>query len=175
MNVGSERDASPSLTLMTIPLYVPTLLADGVPLSRPVLLLKLAHVGRFAIENVSGSPSASLADGVKEKDWSCVTVVVGVPLIDGGEFGGGALGGGSTGGVAVTVIANVGNDRVAWPSLTLMTIPLCVPTAPAEGVPLSRPVALLKVAQLGRPVIENVSPSPSPSLADGVNEYGCPC
>ena len=98
-------------------------------------------------------------------------MVAGVPLIDGGEFGGGVLGGGA-GGAAVTVIANVGNDRVAWPSLTLMTMPLCVPTAPAEGVPLSRPVPLLKVAQLGRLVIENVSPSPSPSLADGENEYG---
>ena len=150
---------------------MPALLADGVPLSRPVVLLKLVHGGRFEIENVSGLPSASLADGVNEKDWSCRTVVTGVPLIDGGEFGCGALGGGA-GGAAVTVIANAGNDRVASPSLTLMTIPLCVPTAPAEGVPLSGPVPLLNVAQLGRPAIENVTPSPSGSLAEGENEYG---
>ena len=38
--------------------------APGVPCSVPVVGLNVAHVGRFAIENVSALPSKSEAVGV---------------------------------------------------------------------------------------------------------------
>jgi hypothetical protein len=53
----------PSLTLITILLDVPTLLALGVPCNRPVVVLNVAHAGALLIENVSGSPSGSDAVG----------------------------------------------------------------------------------------------------------------
>ena len=62
-NAGSCAVAVPSLTLITMLLNVPTLLAVGVPCSRPVVVLNVAHDGRFAIENVNGLPSGSLAVG----------------------------------------------------------------------------------------------------------------
>jgi hypothetical protein len=40
--------------------------AVGVPLSRPVLLLKLAQAGRLLTANVSVRPSGSVAEGWKE-------------------------------------------------------------------------------------------------------------
>src|SRR5262245_15873361 len=49
-----------------------------------------------------------------------------------------------------------------------------VPTLPAAGVPCSRPVVALNVAQPGRFVMLNVSVPPSESLAVGVNEYWVP-
>ena len=49
-----------------------------------------------------------------------------------------------------------------------------MPTLPAAGVPLSCPVAMLKVAQGGRFVIENDSVWPAGPLAVGVNEYVVP-
>jgi hypothetical protein len=60
-NAASDADAVPSLTLITMLLFVPTCAAPGVPCSRPVVVSKVAHTGRFAIENVSGSLSASAA------------------------------------------------------------------------------------------------------------------
>lgn len=48
-----------------MPLYVPTLLLAGVPLSSPVAVLKLAHAGLAVIENVSVSPVGALAEGWK--------------------------------------------------------------------------------------------------------------
>jgi hypothetical protein len=50
---------------MTIPEYVPTFDALGVPFIDPVALLKLSHPGRLAILNVRLSPSGSDAVGVK--------------------------------------------------------------------------------------------------------------
>ena len=44
---------------------------------------------------------------------------------------------------------------------------LVVPTLPAPGVPVNRPVVALNVAHDGRFVIENVSGLPSGSLAVG--------
>jgi hypothetical protein len=52
------------------------------------------------------------------------------------------------------VIENAGNEAVAWPSVTLITMLLKLPTFDDDGVPDSRPVLVLNVAQLGRPVIE---------------------
>jgi hypothetical protein len=62
-NAGSCAVACPSLTLITMLLYVPTLLAAGVPCNRPVVALNVAHDGAFVIEYVNGLPSGSLAVG----------------------------------------------------------------------------------------------------------------
>src|SRR5688500_476668 len=58
-NGASAARRLPSLTLMMMFEYVPALVETGVPDSCPVALLKVAHAGRFAIANVSGSPLAS--------------------------------------------------------------------------------------------------------------------
>ncbi len=89
-----------------------------------------------------------------------MTLVAGVPVIVGAVLGG-----------ALTVIANEGSDVVARPSVTLMTMPDVVPTFAVVGVPLSRPVVVLNVAQVGMPVMLNVNGSLSASLAVGWNEY----
>ncbi len=60
---GSDALAEPSLTLMTMLRYGPIALAAGVPASRPVLVLKVAHAGRLAMLNVSALPSGSDAAG----------------------------------------------------------------------------------------------------------------
>lgn len=134
-NAGSDAFVRPSLTLMTTFEYVPTFEVVGVPDSCPVVVLKVAQLGRFAIENVSASPSASVAVGRKLYAAFALTVPDAVPLIVGARL------------PAPTLIANAGSEVVALPSLALMTIEECVPAA--DGVPLKRPVAVLKDAQLG--------------------------
>ena len=62
LNAGREIGVIPSVTEMTIPDVVPTLAAVGVPLSWPVAVLKVAHVGLLIIENVRLLP---VAEGVK--------------------------------------------------------------------------------------------------------------
>jgi hypothetical protein len=99
--------ASPSLTLMTMPLNVPTFWLVGVPDSRPVPVLNVAQLGMFAIVKPSVSLSASAALGVNEYAVPAVTLVGGVPLIVGARFGG-----------ACTLIANAGSAVDARPSLT---------------------------------------------------------
>jgi len=64
-NAGKESANSPSLTLITIPVVVPTSPCNGVPDSSPVDVSKLDHVGWLTILNVKGSFSGSLAVGVK--------------------------------------------------------------------------------------------------------------
>ena len=64
---------------------------------------------------------------------------------------------------------NAGSALVAVPLLALMTMLEYVPTADFAGVPASRPVLLLKLAQGGRLATEKVSVLPSGSLAVGVN------
>ena len=64
-NAGRLADLPPSDAVMTMPDVVPTCELAGVPLKRPVVLLKLAHDGLFAIENTSGSPFESFAVGWK--------------------------------------------------------------------------------------------------------------
>ena len=83
-NASSDADALPLLTLITIPLYVPTSLADGVPLSCPVAILKVAQAGLFVIENERRLPEGSLAVGVNEYAVPAVTLVAGVPEMVGG-------------------------------------------------------------------------------------------
>lgn len=51
----------PLLAVMVIPLDVPTLTIDGVPVNAPVVALKFAQPGLFATENVI---AVLLADGV---------------------------------------------------------------------------------------------------------------
>ena len=65
-NAGSTALDVPSLTLITMFEYVPTLAAAGVPLNRPVLVLKLAQEGLLLIENVSVLPLGSVVVGMKE-------------------------------------------------------------------------------------------------------------
>lgn len=64
-NAGRLADLPPSDALMTMLDVVPTCEFAGVPLKRPVVLLKLAHEGLFVIENTSGSPFESFAVGWK--------------------------------------------------------------------------------------------------------------
>ena len=65
VNGASDACAAPSDTVIETFGYEPTFAAAGVPLKRPVEVLKLAHDGRLAIENVSACPSGSEAVGVK--------------------------------------------------------------------------------------------------------------
>ena len=65
-NAGSAALDVPSLTLITMFEYVPTLAAAGVPLSWPVPVLKLAQEGLLLIENVSVLPLGSVVVGVNE-------------------------------------------------------------------------------------------------------------
>src|SRR6185369_10465102 len=123
--------------------------APGVPERRPVLALNVAQVGRFAIVKVSASLSASAAVGWNAYAVPCFAFVAGVPLIVGGRFVVGA----------VTLMANAGRAALALPSLTLMTIPVVVPTFAAAGVPVRAPVAVLNCAHDGLFTIVNVSVS----------------
>ena len=59
-----------------------------------------------------------------------------------------------------TVIAKAGSDADPDPSLTLITMPVEVPTLAAAGVPVSLPVAVLNVAHEGLPLIEKVNTPP---------------
>src|SRR5204863_9374961 len=118
---------------------VPTLGAVGVPCSRPVVVLKEAHVGRFVMLKVSVPPSASLAVGWNEYAVPAVTDVGGTPEIVGGTFG-----------TALTTIENAASCALPpCPSLTPIPTFAHVPMLAAAGVPCSRPVVVLKVAQLG--------------------------
>lgn len=62
---GSALSDWPSETEMEILGYVPAEPAGGMPLSRPLPVAKVAHVGLPEILNVTGSPSGSLAVGRK--------------------------------------------------------------------------------------------------------------
>ncbi|MEQ1559109.1 MAG: hypothetical protein ABL933_09270 [Methyloglobulus sp.] len=77
----------PSLTLMPIALVMPTFAVVGVPVSAPVLILKLAQAGLLEILNVKGFLSKSLAAGVKLYAFPTLIVVNGVPFITGIRFG----------------------------------------------------------------------------------------
>ena len=62
---GSEDVTRPSLTRIVMFEYVLAVPAPGVPDSAPFVVLNVAQDGRLAIENVSGLPSRSEADGRK--------------------------------------------------------------------------------------------------------------
>lgn len=65
--VNGDSDALdlPSLTVMVTPAKLPTLLLVGVPLNRPVAVLKLAQTGLLTMLKPSASPLASAAVGLK--------------------------------------------------------------------------------------------------------------
>jgi len=160
LNEASEALAEPSLTLMTMPVVVPTSPAPGVPASKPVAVLNVAHAGRFAMLNVNVLPSGSLAVGRNEYGVPGSTDPAGLPEIVGARF--------VVPLVPLTVIPKAGSEAPAAPSLTPITMLEKLPVD--VGVPVSRPVLELKVAQLGRFAIVNVNVLPSGSLAVGVNE-----
>jgi len=151
-NVGNATVAVPSLTLITISTCIAAVV--GVPVSRPVEVENVAHVGRLTIEKVSVSPLASLAVGWNVYALPATTVVTGVPEIVGGVFGRGD-----------TLIENAGKEVLTVPSFTAMTILECV--AAVVGVPLKRPVELENVAHAGAFEIVKLSVLPSASEAVG--------
>ena len=55
-----------------------------MPLSCPVLELKVAHEGLLVMLKVSAPPLGSVVVGVNEYAWPATTLVAGVPLIVGG-------------------------------------------------------------------------------------------
>ena len=61
-----EAVCVPSLTEIVILESVPASALEGVPVSAPVVLLKLAHDGLLLIEKVSEPPLGSVVVGVKE-------------------------------------------------------------------------------------------------------------
>ena len=67
LKAGKDVDANEaSVTVMTMPLVVPTSLLVGVPLRVPVVVLKEAQLGVVLMLNARVSPSStSLAVGVK--------------------------------------------------------------------------------------------------------------
>ena len=89
MNAGSWADARPSVTVTRMFWCTPVVV--GVPASRPVLVLNVAQVGRFAMLYVRVSPFASVAAGVNAYCAPTVAVVTGVPLIEGGVLVGTGL------------------------------------------------------------------------------------
>jgi hypothetical protein len=109
--VDNAADPVPSLTLITIPDVVPTSPAPGVPLSCPLLVLKLAQEGLLVIEKARVLPDGSVVVGVKEYAVPTVTLVPGEPEIVGPET------------PAATVIANAGSEALATPSVTPITMP----------------------------------------------------
>jgi hypothetical protein len=129
-----------------------------VPVNAPVVVEKAAHAGLFAMLNVSGSLSASLAVGVNAYALPCSTEVAGVPEIVGARF------------ACDTTIENAASDALALPSLTLIVMFAAVPTFAEAGVPVNCPVVVLNVSHDGLFVMLNVKVVPaSASLAVGVN------
>lgn len=157
---GSDAEPEPSLTLMAIPVEVPTLAAAGVPLRRPVAELNVAHEGLPVIEKVSAAPLGLVVVGWNEYPDPATTVVAGVPEMVGG---GAAFD-------PVTVIENAGRAADAEPLLTLITMPEVVPTLVIAGVPLRVPVEAMNVAHEGRLLTEKtMAPAPEGSEALGWN------
>lgn len=68
------------------------------------------------------------------------------------------------------MIENADSDAEVLPSLTEMVMFEKTPAALFVGLPLSLPVAVLKLAHEGLLTTENVRVSPSGSDAEGVNE-----
>jgi hypothetical protein len=166
VNGGKEAVAFPSLTVMTMLVYVPTFAVAGVPVRAPEAVVNAAQLGIFWMLKVSASPSASDAEGVKLYAVPAVAEVPGVPDIVGGWLDGG----GDDPADAATVIVNALSDAVALPSLTLITMFAYVPVWELEGVPVRVPVEALKVAHTGLFWMLNVSALPSASAAEGAKE-----
>src|ERR1700722_12441970 len=91
-----------------------------------------------------------------------VRVAVPVPVAGGADPG------------ASTAMANGPIDAVALLSLATIMILAVVPTLPTEGVPLSAPVLLSKLAHAGLRLMENVTPVVPGATTVGRNEYVLP-
>jgi hypothetical protein len=65
-NAGSAAELVPLLTLITMLLSVPTLEADGVPESVPVVLAKVAQAGLSVMLKLTAWPLGLLTVGVNE-------------------------------------------------------------------------------------------------------------
>jgi hypothetical protein len=161
-NAGSAALVVPSLTLMTIFESVPTLAAAGVPESSPVVALKLAHVGLSVMEKLAFFPASTVAFGSNAYAWPATTDFAGDPAMVGFVYG------------ADTSMENAASAAFAVPVLTLMVMSAYAPSCALVGVPLSSPVAMLKLAQEGLCAIEKLSVLPAGPLAVGVNAYACP-
>jgi hypothetical protein len=160
-NAASDVVALPSFARITMFEYVPTCASVGVPLRRPVEVLKDAHAGLFEMLKVRESPFESLAVGVNEYAEPTPTEVDGVPEILGAVLDVEA---------ALTAMEKVGSEVVTLPSLTRIWMLEYVRTWELEGVPESRPVEVLNAAHVGLLETLNLSLSPLASLALGVNE-----
>ena len=128
-----------------------------------MVLLNVAHDGLFVMLNVSGSPFASLAVGVKLYATPTFALVDGVPLIFGAVF---------VVDEPDTVMLNVGSDAFVTPSVAVMTMLENTPVA--VGVPESLPVDVLNVAHDGLLRMDSVTVLPSGSFTVGWNEYAVP-
>ena len=156
LKAPNEVVALPSLTLMMMLLWVPV--AVGVPASVPVEVEKVAQLGLFWILKPNESPFTSLATGRKLYAIPTFAVVGGVPAIAGALL---------VVELELTLIEKADKLAVLLPSVALITTLEYVPTCELLGVPLNRPVLLLKLAQLGLFEIEKMSGSPFESLAVG--------
>src|SRR4051794_28057111 len=160
-NGASETFFEPSVTMIVMFAYVPTLAVVGVPLSLPDTALNVAHAGLFAMLKRSGSPSASLAAGWNAYVALMAAAVAGEPEI--------------TGAVLSRLLARIEklfSARVLRPSLTAMRMSVHQPTV--VGVPESCPVDVLKLAHAGLLAIVKRRVVLSGSVAVGRNEYGEP-
>src|ERR1043165_5759524 len=75
---------------------------------------------------------------------------------------------------ARTLITNDASETLAVPSDTEITMAAELPTSPAVGVPVRRPLVVLNVAQAGLLSMRQVSEWPSGSDAVGRKLYGAP-
>src|SRR5580658_4160176 len=81
LNAGKLIVFCPSVTLIVMFPYVPTLALVGVPLSVPVVVLDGAQEGRPAMLKLIGRLDGPAADGVKVYSCPAAACVAGVPLI----------------------------------------------------------------------------------------------
>ena len=77
-------------------------------------------------------------------------------------------------GMAATVMEKAGSAVEALPSVAEISMLAYEPASPAAGLPVSAPVAAVKVAQEGLFTMVNVTVSLSASEADGVKLYATP-
>ena len=135
-----------------------------MPLRLPVFVSNAAHEGLPVMAKVSMLALASEALGWKLYARPATAWVPGVPEMAGGA--GGVL--------TPTEMVKAGSDTLWYPSLALMTMPESEPTSVGPGVPVSRPVFALNVAQDGLFVIEKVSGLPEALVVLGWKEYTMP-
>ena len=107
--------------------------------------MKFAHDGALRALKVSALPSGSPATGVNEYSAPPATLVEGVPEIVG-----------ALSAACCTSMENAGSEMGAAAPLTLITMLANAPAFAVVGVPESDPVAVLKVAQAGRLMIEKL-------------------